>query len=167
MKFPTLLFDQDRITPEKLRDRALRAAAGLAGLGVREGDVIAIMLRNEPAAMEAILAARHLGAYWCGLNWHFKAGEARWVLEDSKACVLIVHADLLPQIAGGIPFGLQVLVVRPTPLTQQMFGLPENAWHRFRQPLLRPCRLPAHSPSGPTGCSSTRRRRGPSASPVA
>lgn len=127
MAFPTLLFDRERITPERLRDRALRAATGMTDLGVCEGDVVAIMLRNEPAAMEAILAARHLGAYWCGLNWHFKANEVRWVLEDSRARVLIVHADLLPQIAGGIPDGVQVLVAAPTELTRRMAGLSDDA----------------------------------------
>ncbi|MEO5734883.1 MAG: AMP-binding protein [Rubrivivax sp.] len=125
--FPTLLFDQDRIDPDRLRDQTLRAARGLAAMGVREGDVVAIMLRNEPAAMQAILAARHLGAYWCGLNWHFKSGEARWLLEDSRASVLIVHADLLPQIADGVPDGVQLLVVEPAPLTRKLYGLTDDA----------------------------------------
>ncbi|MES2939676.1 MAG: AMP-binding protein [Pseudomonadota bacterium] len=126
--FLTLLFDDAVVTPAQLRDRALRAAAGFAACGVGEGDVIAVMLRNEPAAVEAILAARHAGAYWCGLNWHFKAAEARWVLEDSGAKLLVVHADLLAQIADGIPAGVKVLAVRPRPLTVRQYKLqPETA----------------------------------------
>lgn len=121
--FPTLLFDTETITPDQLRDRSLRAASGLAALGVRDGDVIAVMLRNEPAAMEAILAARHLGAYWCGLNWHFKSDEVAFILRDSKAKALIVHADLLAAIEPGIPAGLAVFVVQPRPLTRDLYGL--------------------------------------------
>ena len=121
--FPTLLFDTERHDSAELRSEAMRAASGLAALGVGAGDVVAVMLRNEPAALVAILAARHLGAYWCGLNWHFKADEARWILEDSGAKVLVVHADLLAQIDGGIPDPVRVLVVPPTALTRRLYGL--------------------------------------------
>jgi len=42
---------------------ALRLAASLAVAGIAEGDAFAIMLRNEPRFMLALLAARVLGAY--------------------------------------------------------------------------------------------------------
>ena len=125
--FPTLYFDDDVLLPEEMRSRALKAASGLAALGLRAGDAVAVMLRNEPAAMEVILAARHLGAYWCGLNWHFKAAEANWILEDSAAKVLVVHADLLDQIAEGIPAAVRVLVVRPQPLTIRQYRSGETS----------------------------------------
>lgn len=185
--FPTLLFDHDRIGPDELRDRSLRAAAGLAAMGVREGDVVALMLRNEPAAIEAILAARHLGAYWCGLNWHFKAAETRWVLEDSQARVLVVHADLLPQIAGGIPDSVQLLVAQPALLTVQMHGLPDDPaalaaalsrsthpewsiWLRQQPPSTEPARRPRGLmpyTSGTTGRPKGVKRIPPAAADVA
>ena len=126
MSYPTLLFDAEEIPAAVVRERALRAASGFASLGVREGDVVALMLRNEPAAMEALLAAGHLGAYWCGLNWHFKADEAGWILRDSSAKALAIHADLLPQVAAGLPAGLPVLVVQPRPLTRRMYRLADD-----------------------------------------
>ena len=125
--FPTLLFDNEVFQPGAIQSRALKVASGLERMGVRGGDVVAMMLRNEPAAIEVILAARHLGAYWCGLNWHFKAAEARWVLEDSRAKVLVIHSDLWEVIAEGIPPTVQVLVVTPQPLTRQQFGIGLNA----------------------------------------
>ena len=98
MSYPTLAFDDSEVPAHVVRGRTLKAASGLAALGVCEGDVVAVMMRNEPEAMEAILAAGHLGAYWCGLNWHFKGEEAGWVLRDSRAKVLVIHADLIPQV---------------------------------------------------------------------
>jgi long-chain acyl-CoA synthetase len=147
--FPTLLFDDETISADALRDRALRAASGLAGLGVGDSDVVAIMLRNEPSCIEAILAVRHLNAYWVGLNWHFKAEEANWVLTDSHAKALIVHADLYAQIADGIPAGLPVLVVQAAPLTRRQYKLPDrtevptstidwNPWVDAQQPSQTP-----------------------------
>lgn len=124
--FPTLLFENDVISPLQLQERALRAASGLAELGVQEGDVVAVMMRNEPQAMEAILAARHLGAYWCGLNWHFKPEEAGHVLRDCSAKVLVVHTDLYWQIATGIPPEVVVLAVEPRALTRRLYAIAEQ-----------------------------------------
>ncbi len=47
-------------------------------------------------------------------NWHFTPDEAAYILRDCAAKVLVAHADLLAQIAPGIPAGVEVLVV-PTP----------------------------------------------------
>ena len=68
-------------------ERVERAASGFAALGLVEGDVIAVMLRNEPVYLEAMYAARALGAYLCPINWHFRADEAGYILRDSGAPV--------------------------------------------------------------------------------
>jgi hypothetical protein len=60
------------------------------------------------------MAAGHLGAYAVPINWHFTSEEAGYILADSRAKVLVIHADLLAQIASGIPVDMKVLVV-PTP----------------------------------------------------
>ena len=41
----------------------------MAAIGLKEGDTIALMLRNEPALMDIMLAARQLGLYFGPLNW--------------------------------------------------------------------------------------------------
>jgi long-chain acyl-CoA synthetase len=110
----TIIFGTQRVDGALLRERAARAASGLAALGVRPGDRIAAMLRNEPTYLEVILAADHLAAPLVAINWHFRADEAEHVLVDSGARVLIVHADLLPQISALVPEGVTVIVV-PTP----------------------------------------------------
>ena len=46
-----------RISTEALNDRAARAASGLASLGVKAGDLIAIYLRNDIPFFEASIAA--------------------------------------------------------------------------------------------------------------
>jgi long-chain acyl-CoA synthetase len=103
--------------------RALRGVGGLAALGVGEGDVVAIMLRNEPAFLEAMLIARQAGCYSCPINWHYKADEAGYILRDCAAKALIIHADLLRQIEGGIPPGCHVIVVEPSAETRAAFRL--------------------------------------------
>ena len=94
----TLIAGERRLESAEAMDRALRGVGGLERLGVREGDVVAIMVRNDIAFLEAMLIARLAGCYACPINWHFKADEAGFILRDSGATALIVHADLLPQI---------------------------------------------------------------------
>ncbi|HEX7409349.1 MAG TPA: acyl-CoA synthetase [Candidatus Binatia bacterium] len=92
-----------------------RAATALGSIGVREGDAIALVLRNDFAFFEASWAAAVLGAYPVPVNWHFTAEEAGYIFRDCGAKAIVVHADLLPQVSADIPSGVPVFVV-PTPL---------------------------------------------------
>ena len=84
-----------RLPPPPSPSALLRAASGFAALGVRQGDCVALLLRNDFAFLEASLAAVRLGAYAVPINWHFKADEVAYVLADCGAKVLVAHADLL------------------------------------------------------------------------
>jgi long-chain acyl-CoA synthetase len=112
-----------RLTGSEVDERVRRGAAGLADLGVREGDVVAVMLRNDPAFLEAMLIARQAGCYGCPINWHYKADEVGFILRDSAAAALVVHADLLAQIKDGLPSDLPLLVVAPSAELQSAFKL--------------------------------------------
>ena len=59
---PSIEFRGRHIDPEVFYQRYLRAAAALQAAGVNEGDVVAMMMRNGPGALEVMLAARWLGA---------------------------------------------------------------------------------------------------------
>ncbi|MES2718888.1 MAG: AMP-binding protein [Pseudomonadota bacterium] len=89
---------------------AARAASGFESAGVAPGDVVAVVLRNDFPMIEATVGAGMAGAYVVPVNWHNTAEEARHVLQDSGAKVLVVHADLLPPLAAVIPPGVLVLV---------------------------------------------------------
>src|SRR5258708_6479572 len=94
--------------------RASRIAGGLQQLGVRQGDSVCILMRNDIAFIEAAYAVALLGAYAVPVNWHFKPEEIVYVLKDSGTRVLIGHADMLHQLRDAIPAGIAVLGV-PTP----------------------------------------------------
>jgi len=97
-----------------IQANAARGAGGLAALGLGEDDSVALMLRNDFATFEVNFAAGQLGAYAVPINWHFTPEEAGYILVDCAAKVLVVHSDLLAQIASGIPESVKVLAV-PTP----------------------------------------------------
>jgi long-chain acyl-CoA synthetase len=105
----TLRFRDEEIPPAAFDEAARRAAGALERAGLAQGDVACLMLRNRPEYLVAMLAVRMLGAYYCPINWHYKADEAGWVLQDSGARALVVDPALRPQIEAGIPAGLPVL----------------------------------------------------------
>jgi len=104
-----VLFRETVIEPMAMEGAVRRGASGFERLGVRQGDVVCILLHNSPAFLEAQLAARLLGAYWCPINWHYKADEAGWILRDSGAKVLVTDDALRAQAAAGIPPELPVV----------------------------------------------------------
>ena len=98
----------------EVADRVARIAGGLHRLGVKQGDSVCILMRNDIAFIETAYAAMRLGAYGVPVNWHFKAEEIYYILCDSGTSVLVGHADMLHQLRDAIPKGVAVLSV-PTP----------------------------------------------------
>lgn len=80
---------------EALAIRSERLASGMASLGLKQGDIVAVLMRNRMAYLEIILACRRLGVYYCPINWHFTASEVRYILEDSAARLLLTEAELV------------------------------------------------------------------------
>jgi long-chain acyl-CoA synthetase len=98
----------------EVADRAARIAGGLQRLGVKAGDSVCILMRNDIAFIEAAYAAMRVGAYAVPVNWHFKPEEVAYVLKDSGTHVLIGHADMLHPLRDAIQAGITILSA-PTP----------------------------------------------------
>lgn len=141
-----LYFRDEVLRGGGIDERASRVAGGLAALGVQEGDVIAVMLRNDPAFIELIQASRIAGCYYCPINWHFRAAEVAHILEDSGARVLFVHEDLLGDVQSGLPAGLQVFVVprypARSPVEQPRGATDYRQWLEAQAPYSGPPRVP-------------------------
>src|SRR5689334_11737921 len=99
---------------DDVADRANRIASGLHSLGVKAGDSVCMLMRNDIAFIESAYAAMRLGAYGVPINWHFKPEEINYILNDTGTSVLIGHADMLHALRDAIPKGVAVLSV-PTP----------------------------------------------------
>ena len=109
---PTIVFQGQTLAPDTFEQRCLRSAAALQAAGIGDGDVVALLMRNSPEAMELMVATRHLGAQWCPMNWHFKQDEVDYVLDNSRAKVLVADAALLAALPGLQAGGTKVWVTR-------------------------------------------------------
>jgi long-chain acyl-CoA synthetase len=109
-----IISGERRRSHAEVTERAARVAGGLHKVGVKQGDSVCILMRNDIAFIETAYAAMRLGAYGVPVNWHFKPEEINYILKDSGTSVLVAHADMLHQLREAIPSGVTVLSV-PTP----------------------------------------------------
>jgi long-chain acyl-CoA synthetase len=131
--YPTIQLDDTILSPDEVRDEVRRVARGLIAAGVRDGDVIAIMLRNGLGFVAGLLACRLVGAYACAVNWHFKEAETRSIIADCKAKLALVHADFLNETRAVWSEHLSKCIVVGQPVDQPLpdqveFGC---AWIRY------------------------------------
>ena len=95
----TVIVGTQQVARETLLDQGSRAATALDRLGVREGDAIALLIRNDSCYFEVLHAAALLGAYVVPLNWHSTADEIAYILSDCTPRALIGHADLIGKVS--------------------------------------------------------------------
>src|SRR6516164_8373842 len=103
------------LTYKELDDNSARLASALHAMGLRQGDVIAMLSDNSAEAFEVYWAALRSGLYITAVNWHLAAEEAAYILRDSGARVVIASAgvravaeplvSLVPEVAHWYAFG--------------------------------------------------------------
>jgi long-chain acyl-CoA synthetase len=116
-----------RVSYADLEKVVAKAASGFLAVGVREGDAIALMLRNDIVFFQAVAAAHAIGANVVPINWHLKGEETGYILRDCGARALVCHRDLLPQIGAGVPAGVPTLLVQTPPEVRAAYGLQPDA----------------------------------------
>ena len=99
---PGILQSGRFLSRRDLRSRASRAAGGFVSMGLKAGDTVAVLMRNDTAFLEVSLAAIEMGAYAVPINWHATQQEIDYILRDSGARVLVAHADLLAPLGPEI-----------------------------------------------------------------
>jgi long-chain acyl-CoA synthetase len=103
------------VTYSQLDDNSARLASALHALGLRPGDVIALLSDNSAEAFDVYWAALRSGLYITAVNWHLAPEEAAYIVRDSGARVVIVSAgvsavaepvvSLVPEVAHWYVFG--------------------------------------------------------------
>jgi long-chain acyl-CoA synthetase len=159
---PTIVFQGETIAPERFEDHWRRSAAALRAAGVKEGDVVALMMRNSPDALALMWAVRHLGALWCPVNWHFKTDEVQYILRNSGARLLVADAALLQGLQGLQTAGLAVFSSRGTTPGVPAWEAQRDAAQALqgrRRRCAAPCSTPRAPPGGPRASCGHRPRR--------
>jgi fatty-acyl-CoA synthase len=106
---PYVLTDRAQWSYGEVRAKAERLAAGLAEIGVRAGDRVALLMANYAEFVPLAFAVWRLGATLIPLNFAFRANELGYVLKQSGARALITMGEfrgldylaMLDQLAPG------------------------------------------------------------------
>ncbi|AEF37784.1 fatty-acid-CoA ligase FadD4 [Mycolicibacter sinensis] len=73
----------------ELEARANRLAHHFRLAGLREGDVIAIVMNNNEHIHAVMWAARRIGLYYAVINTHLTAAEAAYIVSNSGAAAVV------------------------------------------------------------------------------
>ncbi|MDJ0822237.1 MAG: AMP-binding protein [Paracoccaceae bacterium] len=90
-----LVFDGAESQFSDIKTAAARGAAGLHEIGVGPGDTVAILMRNSPAYLEAVLGIERITGMPVPLNCGLTEPEIRHILIDSEAVAFICDPEFL------------------------------------------------------------------------
>jgi acyl-CoA synthetase (AMP-forming)/AMP-acid ligase II len=125
------------VSYRELDQLADEVAVGLARAGVREGDVVALVLPQTPEYFVAYIAAARIGANTAGVNARLSAPERAAVLASADAKLVIDSIDgvLGLAVAGAHPAELEDDPERPVAIvfTSGTTGTPKGAVFANRQ----------------------------------
>jgi acyl-CoA synthetase (AMP-forming)/AMP-acid ligase II len=94
------IFEGERVSFAEARRRVDAAAHALRRLGVAQGERVSLLLPNSPAFPILWLALARIGAVAVPTNPAYQARDLAFVLRDSGAAAIVLHADYLPQLAA-------------------------------------------------------------------
>lgn len=102
------------VTFAELEARANRLAHRFREAGLREGDVVAILMENNEHIHAVMWAARRSGLYYVPINTHLAPAEAAYIVDNSSARAIVGSAalrDTCAGLAGHLPAGLPELLM--------------------------------------------------------
>jgi len=98
----------ETVTYKELDDRSNQGAQLFRSLGLKTGDVIALLLDNHPRYFEIAWAAQRSGLYFTCISSKLTASEIEYIMQDCEAKVLITSpgvgsvVDELPALLPGV-----------------------------------------------------------------
>lgn len=91
--------DGRQITYAEFAGSVQRTAAGLAALGVRQGQTVTVWLPNGIDMLCLWFAINWLGAIYVPINTAYRGGVLRHVLENAASELLVTCRDLTPRLS--------------------------------------------------------------------
>ena len=95
-----LIYEGREITYKEWNERANRAANAFAGLGVKPGDRVGLLLMNSPEFLECFFGLAKIGAMVVPLNWRLAPPEIAFIAKDAGISALAYGAEYAQAVAG-------------------------------------------------------------------
>lgn len=107
-----LIFADKRYTYQQLDELSNGLAVSMRGLGIRQGDMVAVLLNRDEKVVLAQLAVLKIGAVFIPIDSRYPEERIKYILSESGAKVIIKNADndlAVPQARN-----IEDLSIKPT-----------------------------------------------------
>ncbi|MEZ4220830.1 MAG: AMP-binding protein [Polyangiaceae bacterium] len=118
-------------TWRELSEQASRVAHVLSALGVRAGQVVALMGKNSPHYLSTLLGISRLGATASLVNHHLEGKPLAHAVESSRSRLVLAEPEFLPA-ATEAANQVRVLSFRDGELEERMRRVPSRRFPRVR-----------------------------------
>jgi fatty-acyl-CoA synthase len=95
-----LIYGDLHITYAEFYERIRRLAGFMRDRGIGEGDVVAVLMKNSPAFLEAAFATSHLGAIFLPVNFRLAREEVAYITGDGGAALVLADRELAGSVEG-------------------------------------------------------------------
>ncbi len=125
-----ILYEHREISYGELREQVLRAAGSLRGMGIAEGDRVAILLADSPEFIASFVAIISLGAIAVPINLALRREDQLFILKDCGARAAIVEAGVAETLFTSNDELSELKILS----TESLAGIaePDDALHRGR-----------------------------------
>ncbi|MGC8640466.1 MAG: benzoate-CoA ligase family protein [Isosphaeraceae bacterium] len=111
---PAIFCGEETVTYQQLHEAVNRFGNGLRELGVRREERVALLLPDSPPWVYAFFGTMKIGAVAVPMSTMLTPREYEYLLNDSRARVLVVHeamAGMIERIRAGLSHLAYILVV--------------------------------------------------------
>jgi fatty-acyl-CoA synthase len=91
-----IVYQDKRYTYARFHERIAKLAGALRGLGVRQGDTVAVLDWDSNRYLECYFAVPMIGAVLHTVNVRLPAEQLAYTIEHAEDDVILVHSDFLP-----------------------------------------------------------------------
>jgi fengycin family lipopeptide synthetase D len=95
-----IVHEQSMLNYKELNEKSNRLAGILSELGVSRGSIVAVMLERSPEMIISALAILKAGGAYLPIDLVYPVERVEFMLQDSRACLLITSGDILAPYEG-------------------------------------------------------------------
>ncbi|HEU5198294.1 MAG TPA: AMP-binding protein, partial [Ktedonobacterales bacterium] len=95
-----VFYEDERWTYRQIQTLANRVGNALRASGIEQEQRVALLLLDSPQFAGAFFGAIKIGAVPIPINTSLRPADYVYILNDSRAKVVLVHAALWPQLAS-------------------------------------------------------------------
>lgn len=118
-----LVFQNQRFSYKEINDKVDRAALQLIKMGVKKGDVVALLIGNRSQIILCGFACFKIGAMMLPLNYYYKDAELKYIIGNSGASTLIVsekfqkynYVERIPNLEPDLAEPKRIIVIGKPP----------------------------------------------------